>query len=500
MGQEFQYEQSSVFVLKDGRYFLDEGQSRVFSTIVSEHPYKSTEYKWDEMSLGQLFGKCYRHSCRYCTEAREWFVYDSTKWVKDTGSVIVSGKMKEFVKLMQLYCGEIPDEDEDIAKKYKTFVAKMGDRRVRDRVLKDAQEETAISIQTFDGNPYLINCENGTYDLEEGEFKDHDPNDYLTMITNCYYPLPTQRITFDRWAEFINEITCGDKEIAKYLQRALGYSHCGVAKEECMFIAYGKKTRNGKGTLFNTIHNILGDYAKAMQVDFICTNRAAGSYDRANPMLASLKGKRFVTLSESEDAGKLNEAQIKNYTGNDPITTRNLHEKAFTYTPQFKMWLSCNSLPAVSDKSLFSSDRVRVIEFNRHFGEDERDTELKSKFLQPDAKAVIFKWLIDGYINYHIRGLQEPKSVKESIRSYEKKNDKVALFVEERCKLEENARIGRGEFYTAYKSWCKTNGLSAMSSPRFNECMENYAKPVALHGVKQWKGITLDNLGGVTIK
>ena len=56
-------------------------------------------------------------------------------------------------------------------------------------------------------------------------------------------------------------------------------------------------------------------------------------------------------------------------------------------------------------------------------GEDERDTELKSKFLQPDAKAVIFKWLIDGYINYHIRGLQEPKSVKESIRSYEKKND-----------------------------------------------------------------------------
>lgn len=133
----------------------------------------------------------------------------------------------------------------------------------------------------------------------------------------------------------------------------------------------------------------------------------------------------------------------------------------------------------------------RVIEFNRHFGEDERDTELKSKFLQPDAKAVIFKWLIDGYINYHIRGLQEPKSVKESIRSYEKKNDKVALFVEERCKLEENARIGRGEFYTAYKSWCKTNGLSAMSSPRFNECMENYAKPTVYSGVKQWKGITL---------
>lgn len=504
MAEEFRYEESSVFVLHDGRYFLDETQSRVFSTIVSARPHCSSEYKWDELSLGELFARCYKPTCRYCPEAREWFVYDSTKWVRDVGSVIVSGKLKEFTKLMQLYCNEIPeneDGDADIIKKYKTFVAKMGDRRVRDRILRDAQDEAAIPIATFDSNPYLINCENGTYDLSEGEFKEHNPEDYLTMITNCYYPLPSQNLKFPRWGEFIDEITCGEKDIARYLQRALGYSLCGIAKEECMFIAYGKTTRNGKGTLFNTIHTILGDYAKAMQVDFICTGRGGrGSYDRANPMLASLKGKRFVTLSESEDAGKLDEAQIKNYTGNDPITTRNLHEKAFTFTPQFKMWLSCNSLPAVYDKSLFSSDRVRVIEFNKHFSENERDVELKSKFLQEDAKAVIFKWLTDGYVNYCLKGLAEPQSIKDSIKSYEKKNDKVGLFVEERCDISEDARVGRGEFYTAYKSWCRSNGLTAMSSPKFNEAMEKYAKPVALHGVKQWKGITLNTNGGITIK
>lgn len=507
MSNEFEYEQSSTFVLKDGRYFLEERQSQIFSTIMKEHPHFSTEYRWDEMSLGELFAKCYKPFCRYCPEVKEWFAYKKTHWVRDVGSVIVSGYMKEFTKLLNLYCNEIPEDDtgddkESIAKNYKKFITKMGDRRVRDRVLRDAQDEAAISIEQFDSNPYLINCQNGTYDLAEGELRPHNPRDFLTMMTNCYYPLPTQNLSFPRWMEFINEITCGKKDVAKYLQRALGYSICGVAKEECMFIAYGKTTRNGKGTLFNTIHAILGDYAGTMPVDFICTNKGGrGSYDRANPMLAGLRGKRFLTLSESDDAGKLNEAEIKNYTGNDPITTRNLHEKPFTFTPQFKMWLSCNSLPTVTDRSLFSSDRVRVIEFNRHFGEGERDTTLKSQFLEDDAKAVIFKWLIDGYINYHLHSLPEPKSVIEATEDYEKKNDWVALFIEERCDTSnENARIGRGELYTAYKSWCTSNGIRYTSCPRFNDAIERFARQTLVHGVKQWKGITLKALGGVKIK
>ena len=65
MSNEFEYEQSSTFVLKDGRYFLEERQSQIFSTIMREHPHFSTEYRWDEMSLGELFAKCYKPFCRY---------------------------------------------------------------------------------------------------------------------------------------------------------------------------------------------------------------------------------------------------------------------------------------------------------------------------------------------------------------------------------------------------------------------------------------------------
>ena len=57
---------------------------------------------------------------------------------------------------MILYCGEI--EDDDLRKSYTNFVNKMGDRRMRDRILKDATGELRISAVQFDNDPYLINC------------------------------------------------------------------------------------------------------------------------------------------------------------------------------------------------------------------------------------------------------------------------------------------------------------------------------------------------------
>lgn len=492
-------EESSLFQLKNGQYILDEVQSSIFSTIISEHPHNNPDYKWDEMAMAELFAKCYSLHVLYCPEAKQWYAYDGARWVKDSGSITANEKLKEFVRLMQLYCGEIPDLD-PTKKEYQKFIAKLGDRRVRDRVLKDAQGEARVSITQFDADPYIINCQNGTYDLQAKKFHFHRPEDYLTMMTACDFPVESIVTDCSRWGQFIDEITCGDKDVAKYLQRALGYSLAGIANEECMFIAWGKTTRNGKGTLLNTIHAILGDYAKTIGVDFICQSRGGRSYSQANPMVCSLKGARFLTMSESDDAGRLDEAVIKNYTGGDPISTRQLYGEAFDFVPQFKMWLSCNALPAVNDKSLFSSDRVRVIEFKRHFGEAERDVTLKQQFLEPTARTAIFQWLMDGYLEYQDYGLMEPESVKATVKDYEKKNDRVGLFLEERCEMDPEARISRSDLYTAYKSWCRTNGVNPKSAQKFYEDVDCVATQKIIHGERFFAGLRLGNLSNVVIK
>lgn len=473
-------------------YTSDE-HNRIYNEVVAINPFDNRNYAWDETTTADLFAEIHKQNTLYCPEARSWFIYDNTRWKRDIDGLETMDRLINFIRLLQNYSTMgVETNDENRKQAYQKFVLKLTDRRARERIIKDAQTSARVSIDRFDRNEYLVNCKNGTYDLKTGKYKPHSPKDYLTMITECDCPSDITVVDFPRWETFIDEITCGDKGIADYLQRALGYSLLGRCKEECMFIAYGKTTRNGKGTLFNTIEKILGDYAKAMPADFICKSRFGnGNYDRANPMLAGLKGKRFVTLSESDALGKLDEQAIKNFTGADPITTRNLHEKDFTFVPVFKIWLQCNTLPSVIDKSVFASDRLKVIPFNAHFDESHRDTTLKAQFLTEEARAVIFKWLVDGYKKYCKNGLKEPEVIRQAGNDYEIANDKIRMFVEERCELGDQYTIGRGELYNAYKIWCTANNLFTLPSPQFKEQIEVYATSIILHGVQLWKGIRL---------
>lgn len=495
---------NAQIVLSDGNTFENEFDENLYSIISRNKPYTS---KFNDISMSELFRICFEPICKYCVEYKEWLIFDETHWKRDTESMLIRQYMKKFILLLQMYCdNEIEDNDGDdetltIINRYRAFVNKYAQTKYRESLIKDCRDEMSISISEFDSKPNLINCENGTYDLDSGVLRDHCAEDYLTMITKCSFPRKFQKIDFPRWDEFIDEITCGNKEVAAYLQRTLGYSLFGVAKEECMFIAYGKTTRNGKGTLFNTIHELLGDYAGTISVNFICQGANKGdNYEKASPMLASLRGTRFVTMSESKDSGKLDEEIIKNYTGNDPIRARNLYEKAFTFTPQFKMWLSCNTLPIVTDKSLYTSERLKVITFDRHFDKDSQDKTLKRQFLEDEAKAYIFRWLVEGYKEYKRIGLAEPKCIQENNLSYEKENDLVANFLEDRCTPDDNGKVYRLDLYTAYKSWCKTNGLPLISSHKFYKEMELKSQLSKIRGTYYFKGITLNSPGGIKIK
>lgn len=365
---------------------MDEDLSEKMYTIKSYHPEKADEYssgfEWSEMGMANLFGILYNREARYCTEHKSWYTYFEGAWRKDEGAILVSEKIKDFVRLMILYCGEIVGDE--TRKSYTSFVNKMGDRRMRDRILKDATGELRISATDFDADPYLINCLNGTYSLRDFSFREAKWDDFLTMQTNFRHTV-RRDIRCERWEQFIDEVTQNDKDKADFLQRSLGYSILGMSNEECMFILHGKTTRNGKSTMLSAIHHLLGDYASVSPVSIICKAERSKNAEAANPMLASLKGKRFVTMAESNQYGKLDEETIKQLTGGEEIKARNLYETATTFLPQFTLWLSCNDLPTVSDKSLFASDRVRVIEFNRHFTEAEQDKNLKNEFQTQEA-------------------------------------------------------------------------------------------------------------------
>lgn len=491
------YNPEEMFQLVNGRYITDETLSRKMTYIKSCHPetpYQadSTGYTWDEAGMGDLFAECYREDTRYCPEHKSWYTYDNGKWQKDTGSLLVSEKIKEFTRLMALYCGEIQDEDQ--RKKYMQFVSKMGDRRFRDRLMKDAADGLTISAVEFDAHPYFINCLNGTYDLEHMVFREHNPTDYLTMQTNFSYTADKDNLPeCERWEQFITEVTQNDKDKAKYLQRAMGYTILGTANEECMFILHGKTTRNGKSTMLDAIQHLLGDYATVVPVELICRDGKIRTADTASPILAKTKGKRLVTMAESDTAGKLDEAIIKQYTGGEEITARELYQSPITFKPQFTMWLSCNDLPSVKDKTLFASDRLRIIEFNRHFTDAEQDKTLKDYFETQDAMAGIFTWLLGGYLQYKRHKLTMPPSMREAVKAYERDNDTVLQFLESKCVKDNTATVKKKTLYDNYKSWCRGCGYYIFNFKKF--CAEVAMHPEWYDDEKQQEYIGL-TLGG----
>jgi putative DNA primase/helicase len=132
----------------------------------------------------------------------------------------------------------------------------------------------------------------------------------------------------------------GDMQLIDFMQKAVGYSLSGSTKEQCVFILYGVGM-NGKSTFLKHIFRILGDYA----INTPATTLMEKYNDSIPNDVARLKGTRFVTALESGKSKALAEAQIKQLTGDDPISARYLHREYFDFFATFKIFFATNHKP-----------------------------------------------------------------------------------------------------------------------------------------------------------
>ena len=138
--------------------------------------------------------------------------------------------------------------------------------------------------------------------------------DKLTKIT----PVKLDpQVRCKRWDSFIYEITSGDAERAKFLQKILGYGLTGDTRHECMTILYGASTRNGKGTLCESVLKVFGSYGCSSKPETIAMKNSTNS-SQPSEDIARLAGVRFVNIPEPGKGLVLNAAQVKSMTGNTP--------------------------------------------------------------------------------------------------------------------------------------------------------------------------------------
>ena len=422
-----------------------------------------------DIGAGRLFADCFKGSLRYVRERKSWFFYENGVWSEDVGSLIAMEKLKELADALMHYALTI--QDERVRKEFIRFCTRWQARHNREVFLKDAQSVHPISASVFDVDPYVFNCKNGTLRLDTMTFSPHDPDDFLTKISDVTYD-PEARC--ERFERFIGEIT-EDVQKARFLQKALGYGLSGDTQFECMFIMYGATTRNGKGTLCESVLKVLGKYG--------CTSRPETLSVKINPNstapsedIARLAGIRFVNISEPGKGLVLNAAQVKTMTGNDTINARFLRENSFDYKPQFKLYVNTNYLPTVTDMTLFSGGRVMIIPFDRHFDEGEQDRTLKREFAKPENRSAILNWLIEGYCLLQKEGLEQPEAVQKATEGYRDESDKIKCFADDCLAQDDTQEVRTSSVYQRYKDWCYDSGQHCENMRNFNQALRTFAE------------------------
>jgi len=447
----------------DERYVrkFAKGTAEVQEMLKNLQPH--TKYACDDKGNGELFADVFSSVAKFNVTANEWFIYDGKVWLKDVGAMLVSRMAKQLKDELLMFSVSIDNETQKTA--YQKHILKMGSRAVRETMVKDARDKYCISNEDLDKDLDLLNLQNGTLNLKTFEFREHRATDLISKIANVSYD---PNIKSELWLRFINEVMQGDTEKLEYLQKAIGYGITADTSLETCFILYGATTRNGKSTLVETIMHMLGGssgYAMQMKPESLAQKQNNDSR-QANGDIARLAGARFLNVSEPPKKMIFDAALLKTLLGRDSIVARHLHEREFEFVPEFKLFMNTNYLPLIQDDTLFSSGRINVISFERHFEQHEQDKSLKNKLRRPENLSGILNWCFDGLKKFYTEGLKPTSAIIEATADYRQESDKVGKFLAE-CLEPANENMMAGTAYEVYEQWCRACGYGCENQGNF---------------------------------
>lgn len=423
-----------------------------------------SNYEVNDKGNGQLFADVFKDKHRYNPSRKDFMLYDGKRWVDDTEGLAAKADAKSLSDALLVYGSSTGNGD------YLKAVTALCNIRNRNNMLQDSKDVYYFCNEDLDVDDYLLNVKNGTLDLskDEPKFMKHNPDMLLSKVCNVNYDPSAE---CKAWNKFLSEIMTGDKEKIKYLQKIAGLSLTGNTQEETCFILFGSTTRNGKTTFCETIIYLLGDYALTMKPESLAVKQNTDSR-QANGDIARLAGCRFCNASEPPKRMLFDTALLKSLLGRDSITARHLHQREFSFIPKFKLVINTNYLPVIADDTVFSSGRINVISFDRHFEPEEQDKHLKERLRQDKELSGILNWCIEGLRLYRLEGLKPPKAVISATETYRSDSDKIGNFIKE-CLTKTGKNSSVKSVYELYTNWCNDNGFGVENKGNFIAELKN---------------------------
>lgn len=423
-------------------------------------------YTLDDTGNAYRFRDAYYKDIKYDHINQIWMIWTGQRWAEDqTGEI--KRKADDLLERLWTEASQDREANEALMK----HIRRTRSSKAKKAMIEETQHLPGVPILPNELDRYkdALNVQNGIVDLKTGKLRSHDRRLKMSLLADVNYE---EGATCPNWLKFLNDITMGDMEMQVYIQHMVGYFLTGSTAEQCLFFLYGTGC-NGKSTFVNTISSLFGDYTKNAQSDTIMrVDRGNSSSARSD--IARLKSVRLVTTSEPQGGCVLDEALVKQMTGEDVITARRLYREEFQFRPEFKIVMATNVKPIIKHSDHGIWRRVRMLPFEAQIPRESIDRHLAEK-LQSE-KAGIFQWALQGAIAWYQHGMPPCQRISDADKEYRMEMDKMKQFVDECVIRAQGCSIPSGKMYAVYRSWCSERGERyPMSQSKFSlDLQDNY--------------------------
>jgi putative DNA primase/helicase len=496
----------------------DEAQS--YPVLIKSNGHLPTAYVQqcmaaNELGDGLLYASVMRNQYLYNASAGKWMRWCGHSWDIDKLETHLAAVEQVVDKLLDT-TGRIGEEIQRCVKDgnqgKRDELGKLRDRiykRIytlrkddgRNKAVKFARtcrEPLAISGDELDLNRHLLACANGVLDLRTAKFREGRPEDLISRASPVEWqglekPAPI-------WERFLLEIQREDQETVDFLHRWFGYTISGIVKEHKFMILEGPGGRNGKGTLVETISEVLGPLAGPIQSEMLLDQGRTRSSAGPSPDIMDLRGLRMVWASENDEGRRFSPSRVKWISGGDTLKGRHPHDKYnIKFNPTHKLILLTNNKPVAPPDDRAFWERLLLVPFGLSYVDRDPLTPYErrsNKDLRDQLREEhpgILAWLVRGYLEYQRQGLNPPKSALQAAAKYRRDEDILAPFFDDYLIKNTVARTSASDLFDCFSDWYFENvsKKEKITQTRFGRIMGKIFDRDKLEGRSVYVGVEL---------
>lgn len=437
-------------------------QEIVTLPVPSDAPQVQIEYVNTDVGNAKRLIQEYGDEFRYCEENQSWYLWDGQRWKKSDIGRITHLAIKTVEKMLE---NLPPDDDERKNNKRKAFALKSQEISRINAMVKIAQSMHTVGADELDSYINLFNCRNKTLNFDS--FQDHGNRreDYLTQLANVNIDTDAE---CPNWLAHLNIVFNDNREEIEFFQRLCGYFLLGTNQEQKFIILWGGGA-NGKSAILEVLAHIMGDYFRNAEATTFLLQKG----HKVREDIIRLKGARLVVAQETNQDVRLDESLIKQLTGGDIVTARDLYKGSEEFRSRACFILATNNKPEIrgSDNGIWR--RILLIPFLNSIPEDQRIGQFAQKYLIPEADG-IFRWMLHGLAQYRFSedGLKVPPKYKDAVKSYRSEGDILHDFLEDECILGPSQKVMIKDIHERYLQWCDDNGEEPIKSRTFTKRLQ----------------------------